>query len=171
MAKKSKGFQELLQDKNSLKRSIKVFQKLIERVKNTASDVDPEIVFEQENTAKMSEILHIYVEPYLLPSDNYGVRKTVLDIGILGWNAAICPEHLKQKLINDFYQDFFAEYPDELKQEIKTWIDVLIERKKKYFANINRMILSCKIEETEDSYDLLVFSTMLPDEDLTSQET
>ncbi|HLP91749.1 MAG TPA: hypothetical protein VK184_24575 [Nostocaceae cyanobacterium] len=157
MAKKSKGFQELLREKKNLQHRKENLQILVQRVQEDISDMDVEMQIEPTNLEKMSEILQAFVAPYISNSDTLSERKSFLNLAVIAWNSTLFPEDQQQTIIDKFLGSLSIK-EEETKQEVRRIINTLTIRKQRYFANVKRFIAEFRLTETKDEFHLSVAS-------------
>lgn len=163
MAKKTKGFGELVRQQKREKagsKSLERFQKSFKRDFGT----DLITVTEQQGIAKMSDVLKEFVRPYADTPRNILEIRHLIEIGITAWNLALLPE--KERIIT--LDKMFVAISKKLKnmdQEgvagSRAVIEDLVARKLKYFANNQRRVIDFQLEDLgQDGYHLSVASTM-----------
>jgi hypothetical protein len=158
MAKKTKGFGELLKQERISQSRETALEKLQEKVrqgplgKNFAS-----MVSNPKGEVKMSEVLEAFVDPYLDSAKNRTQRERLFGIASLAWNLAIMSESDRQPVINQMLKSIDLT----IRQDTKTLIDELIARKQKFFADNERHIVDFQLQDMGDQFHLSVASTLL----------
>jgi hypothetical protein len=108
-------------------------------------------------TAKMSEVILQFAEPF---KDNNGlIPRAMLEIAIILWNASFMPKEMQRKALDDVI-NVFPEENREARREMFLIAHMLLERKKQYFSDNQRMIMDYHITESADSIHLDVVSTV-----------
>jgi len=113
---------------------------------------------------KMSEVLMEFIEPYKEYATTPEATRRLIIIAIIAWNAAIniYEESEKQDIITQLSEQVMGASGKEGKKDFLNFTRLLIERKKRYFAENNRYILDYQIVDSKDNYHLSVISTAYP---------
>jgi hypothetical protein len=163
MAKKPKGFSEILLQQQWTNASERSFDKLKKKV-NRSYGRDVELVMNQGEIVKMSEVLEDFVEPYNDDTLNKHGIQMLLSMGVLAWNIALMP---KEERIEMVAEAFAAIMPDSDPEDItfgKNLVDELIKRKDKFFADNQRTIVNFELQYvSRGEYHISVASTMPSD--------
>ncbi len=134
--------------------------KLIDRVKKSNLFSREQVVIKPPNEKeKMSEVLLDFAEPLLDEAKSDKEKRTAIAISTLIWNASLLPEREQTEAIEKACYDLA---PSKNATDVAIFMhitDMLLERKKKYFPSIDRMIVDYQISETQGSLHLDVVST------------
>jgi hypothetical protein len=111
---------------------------------------------------KMSEVLEEFVEPFEQHIDlgNERAYRRLLTMGTLAWNAALAPEADGQEMVDDALRKSIPQDDPEALAMGRQIVDLLIERKKKYFAHFRRPIIDFVLTDVGGQYHLTVMSAM-----------
>jgi hypothetical protein len=116
------------------------------------------VVHNPAGVAKMSDVLSEFIEPYResTPDTADAMRKLITTASI-AWNTALLPaEERAGKL-----QKLIAALPEDIREDFTGVIDDMIERKEKYFAHYDRMILDFELtDQGGGDYHISVMATM-----------
>ena len=105
----------------------------------------------------MSEVILRFAEPF---KDAYGmVSKEMLEIAIIIWNASFMPKEMQKKAVEDVI-NVFPQENREARREMFLIAHMLLERKKQYFSDNQRMIMDYHITESAHSIHVDVVSTV-----------
>ena len=161
MARKSKGFGELLHQQ----RMHQVEQRGLEKLQQKMQQGELRNQFagtiaNPKGEVKMSEVLEEFVEPYLDAAHNHSQREKLFSIAIIAWNLAILPESDRQSMINKFLKEALNTNDPLTRQDTKGILDELIARKQKFFANNQRLIVDFELQDTGSSFHLSVASML-----------
>lgn len=120
-------------------------------------------IVEAPDKEKMSEVILDFAEPLLENcDDNNELLKKAITIAIIVWNISLLPE----KDHDDAIQDISSKLsPSENASDyvaMMSYIDMLMERKKKYFSNNRRAIVSYHFSNVQGGIHLYVASTISP---------
>jgi hypothetical protein len=162
MAKKSKGFRELIAQENLKKRDKQSF----ERLKNTVIESglgEPGMTFAEnpEGYEKMSEILIEFVKPFLDKANSHQRREALFSVAVVSWNLAIVPENERQKMLKMMSKKLRNKQDPEFAKDTQSLIEEFIERKLTFFADNNRFITGFELDDRSDSFYISV-SSIIP---------
>ena len=124
--------------------------------------VEPLRPQESYRARKMSEVLLDFAEPLL---NNVGcdeLFEDVISFAIICWNASFLPEKEQKKIISSLV-DEMAKSDVLLRLSIGSDVRMLLERKKRFFADEKRMIINYEIIEENGSRRLLAMSAFTND--------
>jgi len=158
MAKKPKGFGELLHQQRRVQGQQKTMENLEKRVtQNLQGKV--KTVRWNEGETKMSEVLKDFVKPYLDPIKTMERRQKLLAIAAFAWNIALLPEDQQQAELDNIVQSLSKNQGPQFQQDAREILEALIERKQTHFAHHRRYILDYELKESPDEFFLSVVST------------
>ena len=162
MAKKSKGFDELLKRQRTYKAEQETLEKLHKKIRQSPlSAVVPELVTTPKGGVKMSEVLKAFVAPYLDHAKNPNQRKGLFTLAVLAWNLALIPENDRQPMIDQMIEQGLKLSAPLIQQDMRGLIDELIVRKQQFFADNQYYILSYELQETGKECQIAVASTLM----------
>jgi hypothetical protein len=157
MAKKSRGFAELLKQKHAERTQQNALEKLQKKVQQgLLSKGLAGTVANPQGEVKMSEVLEEFVEPYLDFARNRSEREKLFSLAVVAWNLALIPENERQQIIE---QGTTGNDP-LARQDAREFIDELIARKKTLFAENKRYIVEFQLQDTGKTLHLSVASTL-----------
>ncbi|MBW4660420.1 MAG: hypothetical protein KME15_17240 [Drouetiella hepatica Uher 2000/2452] len=163
MARKSKGFGELLNSQQRIKGQQESMDKLAERVKQGyLKDIVGGVVRNPKGEVKMSEVLQAFVEPHLDFAATKEQRQKLFAIAILAWNLALLSEEQQQKEMEDIIAQMSMGKDRQAEQDIREILEELTERKRRLFPNHRRYILDFDVRETRNDFHLSVISSPTP---------
>ena len=87
------------------------------------------------------------------------VPKEMLEIAIILWNASFMPSDMQRKAVEDVVNVLPSENT-EARRELFVIAHRLLERKKQYFSDNQRMIMDYHITESAHSIHVDVMSTV-----------
>ena len=161
MARKSKGFGELLNQQRADKTHQKGLEKLQRKVqKGPLGDKFADIVTGPKGEAKMSEVLEAFIDPYLAVAQSRSQREKLFSIAVLAWNLAIMPKTERQPMIDQLIKVGLKGNDPLAQQDTREIIDELIARKQKFFAKNKRYIIDFQLQDTGKQFHLSVASTL-----------
>jgi uncharacterized membrane-anchored protein YjiN (DUF445 family) len=162
MAKKSKGFADLLRQERNEDIEGRSMNQLKRKIKNNPlGQKMAGMVTNPEGMDKMSEVLQVFVDPYLKSVTNSSQRETLFDIAVMAWNLSLTPENERQSLVEEMLEQL-AQRGDLLaQQEMREIIEELITRKLELFPDNRRLIVEFHLQETRNKFHLSVASTLM----------
>jgi len=118
------------------------------------------VVVESKDDEKMSEILVEFVGPYLDMVDSDETYRMLLTLAIAAWNISLLPEGEQKNMLNEILDEAIPGASKWQKAGLRSLLKSLIARKKAFFSDCKRMILSFDLEDTGEGYRLMVLSTL-----------
>jgi hypothetical protein len=161
MAKKSKGFGELLYQQRAENLHREGLAKLQEKVQHGAmGDKFAGMVTDPKGEVKMSEVLEAFVEPYLDFARNQSQREKLFGIAMIAWNLALIPGGDRPSLINKMIKAGIKSNDLLAQQDTREIINEMIVRKQNFFANNKRYIIDFQLQDAGKQFHLSVASTL-----------
>ena len=160
MARKSKGFSELLrQRKGESQDRQKSLEELGQKLqRGPFRELAPEMVTEPSGVEKMSEVLKQFVAPYKASTRGTSDYRTLLRLAVMAWNTSFLPEAEQQKIVDQVAKEGLVKPDAQIQQDIKELFEELITRKKRYFSSCQRFIADFNLRDTGKQYHLSVAS-------------
>ncbi len=132
--KKNKKKRQLKKTKRKIKSGqVKLLKKLEKSGKNVV--VDP------SDALKMSDVLQDFAKPLLFESVSDAEIKDAIKFSILVWNASLVPSLERKNWIETLIRQLST--PDNT-ESVKSYVEMLLKRKKEKFPNIKRAIVDCQ---------------------------
>ncbi|MBD2464833.1 hypothetical protein H6G89_27915 [Oscillatoria sp. FACHB-1407] len=160
MAKKSKGFNELLRLKQYEANSDAALEKLEKRVQANAASLNiAGMVKNPAGQEKMSDVLEAFVEPYLDDAETFEAQQKLFTIAIVAWNLALMPDDKRPAELKNFVQKL-AGSNKQFAADTTAILEEFIERKQQFFANNKRYIIDFELQKMGKTHHLSVVSSM-----------
>jgi hypothetical protein len=154
MARKSKGFSELLNQQQT-----KVQQKSMAKLaKRVQQNFEGKVEIAPQNGIRMSDVLEAFIEPYLETAHTHDQRLMLLSIAAFAWNVALRPEDQQQQEITEFVSQIVPDANNPARQDITAILEEFVERKRSSFADVRRYIVDFELRETRNDVHLSVVS-------------
>lgn len=162
MARKSKGFSELLhQQHRQEQKNADSFERLQHKVKEIAGEeVSRNMVFNSPDVNKMSEVLQEFVAPYVQTTPSISELDNFLKIAVLAWNIALTSPEERQIALDQIFAEMTSSTDQDIVEGLKSLVQELIDRKDCYFGSCQRGITSFDLQDRGDSYFLSVASAL-----------
>jgi hypothetical protein len=160
MAKKSKGFGEILLQQQWENASERSFDNLKQKV-NRSYGKDIKLVMNQGEIVKMSEVLEDFLSPYTDIANNKQGLQVLFSMGMLAWNIALMPAEKRTEMLDQAFATLGQGQDPRNMAEGKDLVEELIERKQEFFAHNQRRIISFELQYVaHGDYHISVASTM-----------
>ncbi len=160
MAKKSKGFSELLKQQQGSSIHQKGMDELQKKVEQSPLSNQFEGIIENpKGAAKMSDVLEAFVEPYLDFTTNLQEREKLFSIAVVAWNLTLMPEQTQKAGIDKIIQTL-PRNDRQAQKDTREIIAELMERKQQFFANNHRYIVEFHLQTIGNRHHLSVASTL-----------
>ena len=106
--------------------------------------IDSPIIVRSPGSEKMSEVLPAFAEPLLeyVSDDRPGFEKAI-SIAAFAWNLSLLPEEKWESHIDDIAHEI-SQSDDDIKM-VKSVIQMLVQRRIQFFADITRFIYEFEI--------------------------
>ena len=112
---------------------------------------------EELGLGSLSEMILEFADDMLRHSDTYQEQKMAVEIAIIAWNIALLDKDDQQKIIDDFLSTAVNKKD---RKYFKPMIELLIEKRLKFYADEYRIVIHHEILETEDGLHLNVASAV-----------
>jgi hypothetical protein len=132
-------------------------QILLKRAQQSDYLKDAQIVVNPGDMEKMSDVILQFAEP-LIQGPGGVIHKNAIRLAIAVWNASLLPK-AEQLETQKSLVDMLPEDDQDARRELAAVFDMLLARKRRYFADNTRVILDYQITEPADTLHLDVIST------------
>lgn len=137
-------------------------RKLRRRGRSTQYDVEPLWPQQSFHVVKMSEVILDFAEPLLDAIDDDELFERAIGCAVFCWNLSFLTEKKQQRQVRGMVNKL--DKSDLLTRfEAEDCVRMLLERKKAFFADEKRMVLSYQVVEEKDHRHLYVTSTLAED--------
>ncbi|WP_353933383.1 hypothetical protein WJM97_23145 (plasmid) [Okeanomitos corallinicola TIOX110] len=165
MARKSRDFKDLMQEKQSSQKKRKNLEALRNKMsEGVFGELAANMPIEPKGAIKMSEVMKDFIAPYMDSIDNLKELKAFFSLAAIAWNAAVIPESDKKEVLDAFVQQQLLVCDPETQRETREIIAELIARKRQHFSHIKRLIMDFDVTQSGQRYDISVASTLLETE-------
>src|SRR3970040_1882639 len=125
--------------------------------KVTAEGKIEKFLFNPKGEISMSDAISQLIEPYRDDAPDYNSFNNLVTIACIAWNTSNLPEKTRDEAINKM----LAEIPGrkEYRLEMICLITKLIDRKRKVFPNVTRMIMEYKVTDQASNFLFLSISS------------
>jgi hypothetical protein len=163
MARKSRGFSDLLAE-TQIQRGIEPsMQKLGKKVKKVFGQ-DVQMLRDQPGLASMSDVLEELVRPYLEATSNRTQLEMLFSLGSVAWNMSILAKDSSQEMLDKSLLNMMKKQGLGNVEISRFLVEKLIDRKNKLFPDNNRMIMHFDLYYAgSGQYNISVASTIPED--------
>lgn len=149
--------------KKKHKRKTKSAQALfIEKMKKSNDLPGSKIIVEPKGEKKMPEVIMDFAKPLLDEYEDEESERRTIALAILIWNVSLFPKKAQDKKIQKMISDLIPANDISDLATMKYYVNMLLERKKKYYPNIKRAIFDYQFSVSGNSRHLDVASTFSP---------
>ena len=165
MARKKKGFGELIKQKKKAQDERKNLEKLARKVQSgPLQNRNTKMLIEPKGAAKMSEVLEDFIDPYLDIVGSKQEHKRLLEVAIMAWNTALMPKTQQSKLFDKMIEEGLSGQDPQAVEDFREIMKDMIARKRRYFSKHRRYILDFSLQGTGKDLYLSVVATLDPSE-------
>ncbi len=162
MAKKSKGFGELLKQQRAEITHDQALDQLQQKIQNSElGEKFAGLVKNPKGEVKMSEVLENFVDPYLGAVQNSQQRQKLFTLAVFAWNVAILPIAQQERIIETMLKESLPGADFTVRQDTRQLLDSLIARKQSLFADNQRYIVDFQLQGQDQKFHLSVASTLM----------
>src|SRR3990172_5275475 len=119
---------------------------------------DMKFLLNPKGEISMSDAISQLIMPYKEDAPDYNSFSKLVSFACIAWNTSILPQEKQDEAINKML-DVFQATP-HLRFDVITLLLELIDRKKRLFLNISRMIVEYKVTDQGNNFHVAVASTM-----------
>lgn len=138
---------------------------LMDKMRRSEEFENSIILDSHPDVEKMSGVLLEYAEPLTKPlpvNDDNAFRKSI-GIAIMCWNAALSGKRRREEALNQFVSKTAKE--DILPAaELLAILNFMVDRKHQLFGDNKRWILNYQVKSTKNEREILVVSTLEPNQ-------
>ena len=146
------------------KRKLQPNKAVLENFAHKLTLEDPKMKFKinPKGEISMSDAISELIEPFKDDAPDYAGFRNLVTYGCIAWNAANLPVKEQDDLINKMFAAIPHNMEDRL--ELLGLITELMDRKKKLFPNVSRMIVDFKVTDQGKNFHIAVASTLEKEE-------
>ncbi len=106
----------------------------------------------------MSDAISQIIEPYTNAAPDYNSFNNLVTFACLAWNTSILPEAQRNEALGKMVDVIPGKMEDRF--DTLALLTELMERKRKLFPNVTRMIMEYKVTDQGDDFHIAVASTL-----------
>ena len=134
----------------------------IEKMRKSDDFPGAKIIIDPKDENKMSEVILYFAKPFLDECEDEESEKKAIALAILIWNVSLFPKKDRDKEIQRLISDTIPVNDISDLATMKYYVNMLLERKKKYYPNNKRVIVNYQFSVSRNSRRLDVASTLSP---------
>lgn len=144
----------------SRKRKKKVVSPILKELadKVTAEGMFDKFFFNPKGEISISDAISKIIKPYKDDAPDYNSFNNLVTIACIAWNTSILPEEKRSEALQEMLKFFPGKLQDRL--DMYALLTELIERKRKLFPSITRMIMEHKVTEQGKDFHIAIASTL-----------
>ena len=136
------------------------FKGLVHQLRELGLLKQGKIVYQPNVGKKLSAVLLDFVSPFQEKDMTDEAYRKLMALAVIAWNATILPEVEGKKLVETSVQSIVDSAGEEWRSGAEFAIAMLIEHKKRKYADDQRFIVEYRLAETENGYHLAVATLM-----------
>ena len=147
--------------KKNKKRKVKSAQaRFIEKVTKSNKLPVSKMIVDPKGEAKMSEVILDFAKPFLDKCEDEESEKKAIGLAILIWNVSLFPKKKRDQEIENFCSGLSPSENANDFAALMNYVDILLERKKVYYPDNKRAIISYQMSGSGKNRRLDVASTL-----------
>ena len=147
--------------KKKKKRKVKSAQaRFIEKVTKSNKLPVSKMIVDPKGEAKMSEVILDFAKPFLDKCEDEESEKKAIGLAILIWNVSLFPKKKRDQEIENFCSGLSPSENANDFAALMNYVDILLERKKVYYPDNKRAIISYQMSGSGKNRRLDVASTL-----------
>ena len=115
-------------------------------------------LFNPKGEISMSDAISQIIKPYVNDAPDYNSFNTLVTFACLAWNTSILPEEQRNEAIGKMVDVIPGKMEDRF--DTLALLAELMERKRKIFPNITRVIMEYKVTDTGNDFHIAIASTL-----------
>jgi len=126
--------------------------------KVTAEGKIEKFLFNPKGEISMSDAISQLIKPYRDDAPDYNSFNNLVTFACIAWNTSILPEEKRDEALDKMLEVIPGKMEDRL--DTLALLIELMERKRKLFPNVTRMIMEYKVTDQGNNFHIAVASTM-----------
>lgn len=126
--------------------------------KVTAEGKIEKFLFNPKGEISMSDAISKLIEPYKEDAPDYNSFNNLVTFACIAWNTSILPEEKREEALRKMLKIIPGTLKD--RRDISALLTELMERKRKLFPNVSRMIMEHKVTDQGNNFHIAIASTL-----------
>ncbi len=115
-------------------------------------------LFNPKGEISMSDAISQLIEPYKDDAPDYNSFNNLVTFACIAWNTSVLPETQRNEALGKMVDVIPGRMEDRF--DTLALVTELMERKRKLFPNVTRMIMEYKVTDQGNSFHIAVASTL-----------
>ena len=115
-------------------------------------------LFNPKGEISMSDAISQIIKPYTNDAPDYNSFNNLVTFACIAWNTSILPEDHRNEALGKMVDVIPGKMEDRF--DTLALLTELMERKRKLFPNITRMIMEYKVTDRGDDFHIAIASTL-----------
>jgi len=133
-----------------------ILKELADKV--TAEGKIEKFLFNPKGEISMSDAISKLIEPYRNDAPDYNSFNNLVTFACIAWNTSILPEEKRDEALQKMLEVIPGKIKDRF--DIVALLTELIQRKRKLFPNVSRMIMEHKVTDLGNDFHIAIASTL-----------
>jgi len=133
-----------------------IFEDLANKVASKHKDMN--ILLNPKGEISMSDAISQLIKPYQDDEYDYETSRKLVTFACVAWNASILPQEMRDEMIDRLLTS--ASRDAKHRSGIFDLVTQLMERKKKLFPDISRMIIDFKVTDLGKDFHIAIASSL-----------
>jgi len=133
-----------------------IFEDLANKVASKHKDMN--ILLNPKGEISMSDAISQLIKPYQDDEYDYETSRKLVTFACVAWNASILPQEMRDEMIDRMLTS--ASLDAKHRSGIFDLVTQLMERKKKLFPDISRMIIDFKVTDLGKDFHIAIASSL-----------
>ena len=133
-----------------------LMQEFAKQVK--AENEDIKFLFNAKGEINMSDAIKHLIEPFSEDTPDYESFSGLVTLACVAWNTSLFPEKKREEILIEMMDVFEGNIEEQV--ETFNLLGELMERKRKLFPNVTRMIVEHKVTDRGGDFHIAIASTL-----------
>ncbi|MFZ1039925.1 MAG: hypothetical protein WCA79_18055 [Anaerolineales bacterium] len=126
--------------------------------KVTAEGTTDKFLFNPKGEISMSDAISQLIEPYIDDAPNYNSFNNLVALACIAWNTSVLPDSQRNEALGKMVDILPGKMEDRL--EALALLTRLMDRKRKLFPNVTRVIMEHKVTDLGNDFHIAIASTL-----------
>jgi hypothetical protein len=135
---------------------ISLMQEFAKRVKTEHKNM--KFLFNLKSEINMSDAITRLIEPFKDEATDYESFRGLVTLACIAWNTSLFSKEKREKILGEMMDVYEGSIEDQV--ETFNLLGELMERKRKLFPNVSRMIVEHKVTDRGGDFHIAIASTL-----------
>jgi hypothetical protein len=133
-----------------------LMQDFVKQVK--AENKGMQLLLSAKGEINMSDAIKYLIEPFSEDAPDYESFSGLITLACVAWNTSLFPEKKREKILVEIMDVFEGTIEEQV--ETFNLLGELMERKRKLFPDVSRMIVEHKVTDRGGDFHIAIASTL-----------